>query len=32
MFLAHRGSTVYRRYGHWWAKHMPNAEVRFLAN
>ncbi|MBA2718091.1 MAG: winged helix DNA-binding domain-containing protein [Chloroflexi bacterium] len=28
-FLADRDPTVYRRYGHWWAK-MPSAEVRVI--
>jgi hypothetical protein len=28
-FLAERDPTVYRRYGHWWAK-LPSAEVRVL--
>ncbi|WP_440068642.1 winged helix DNA-binding domain-containing protein [Streptosporangium sp. OZ121] len=29
-FLADRGTTVYRRYDHWWTKQMPSAEVRLL--
>ena len=29
-FLAGRESTVYRRYGHWWAK-LPPGEVRLLS-
>jgi hypothetical protein len=29
-FLADRGSTVYRRYAHWWTKQLPSAEVRLL--
>ncbi|MEV0345568.1 winged helix DNA-binding domain-containing protein [Nonomuraea sp. NPDC050680] len=29
-FLADRGTTVYRRYGHWWTKQLPSAEVRLL--
>ncbi|MEV6155907.1 winged helix DNA-binding domain-containing protein [Nonomuraea sp. NPDC052129] len=31
-FLADRGTTVYRRYGHWWAKQLPSAEVRLLTS
>jgi hypothetical protein len=29
-FLAHRDPTVYLRYGHWWEKKLPRAEVRIL--
>ncbi|WP_189244216.1 winged helix DNA-binding domain-containing protein [Planobispora rosea] len=29
-FLADREPAVYRRYAHWWAKHLPGAEVRLL--
>lgn len=29
-FLADREPIVYRRYGHWWAKGIPSAEVRVL--
>jgi hypothetical protein len=29
-FLADREPTVYRRYAHWWTKHMPSTEVRVL--
>ena len=29
-FLADREPTVYRRYGHWWTKGLPSAEVRVL--
>jgi hypothetical protein len=29
-FLADRGTTVYRRYAHWWTKQMPSAEIRLL--
>ncbi|MFI7150712.1 winged helix DNA-binding domain-containing protein [Nonomuraea sp. NPDC050022] len=29
-FLADRGTTVYRRYAHWWTKQLPSAEVRLL--
>jgi Winged helix DNA-binding domain len=29
-FLATRDPNVYRRYGHWWDKHLPSAEVRLL--
>lgn len=29
-FLAARGTTVYRRYAHWWTKQLPSAEVRLL--
>jgi hypothetical protein len=28
-FLADRDPTVYRRYGHWWAK-LPPGETRLL--
>ena len=30
VFLADRDPQVYRRYGHWWAKAPPGAEVRVL--
>jgi hypothetical protein len=30
-FLAGRERLVYKRYGHWWAKGIPSAEVRILA-
>ncbi|MFF1901814.1 winged helix DNA-binding domain-containing protein [Kitasatospora sp. NPDC058218] len=29
-FLADRDPGVYRRYDHWWAKHLPAAETRLL--
>jgi hypothetical protein len=29
-FLADRGPTPYRRFGHWWTKGLPSAEVRVL--
>jgi len=29
-FLADREPLVYRRYGHWWTKKLPSAEVRVL--
>jgi hypothetical protein len=29
-FLAERDPSVYRRYGHWWAKGLPSYEVRTL--
>ncbi|WP_433257805.1 winged helix DNA-binding domain-containing protein [Streptosporangium sp. CA-135522] len=29
-FLTDRGTTVYRRYAHWWTKQMPSAEVRLF--
>lgn len=29
-FLADREALVYRRYGHWWTKKLPSAEVRVL--
>jgi hypothetical protein len=29
-FLADREPTVYHRYGHWWDKGLPSAEVRVL--
>lgn len=29
-FLAGRDPAVYRRYGHWWAKGLPGADVRLL--
>ena len=29
-FLADREPMVYRRYGHWWTKGLPSAEVRLL--
>lgn len=28
--LAQQEPTVYRRYGHWWSKQLPKAEVRIL--
>ena len=30
VFLADREPLVYRRYGHWWTKKLPSAEVRVL--
>ncbi len=29
-FLADREPMVYRRYGHWWTKKLPSAEVRII--